>query len=68
MPPVPAPAVTMVQRTSDEAVVVAFNPQFQDGVFDVSYYIANNISSPDLVNNYQLVLSQLKVCLEDPIL
>ena len=56
VPAVQAPIITMVQRTSDNEVVVAFNPQFQDGVFDVSYYIANNVSLPDLVSYILLCL------------
>ena len=49
VPPVPAPMITMVRRTSDNEAIVAFNPQFQEGEFDVTYFVANNASSPNLV-------------------
>lgn len=48
VPPVKAPTITMVERTSGSEAVVAFDPQ-SEGEFDITYYVANNGSSPDLV-------------------
>ena len=46
----PAPTVTMAQRTSDTEATVSFEPQFQDGQIEISYFVADNVSSPDLVS------------------
>lgn len=39
----------MAKRTSATEMTVAVSPQFPDGWIDITYYIANNISSPELV-------------------
>ena len=48
---VPPPTVTRVQRTSDTEATVTFKPQFQEGQLEISYFIAGNVSTPDLVSS-----------------
>ena len=48
-PSVPAPTITRSERTSETEAVIAFTPQSQEGLFKVTYFVANGGSSPDLV-------------------